>query len=83
MKFKKKVIMVMDAEKVLNLLDSDNESVASYNSDNVELLQPLSPAGELSSPQRDDSLVSQVLVSQVNIRGVASFIAIDSCLVTR
>ena len=75
--------MVMDAEKVLNLLDSDNESVASYNSDNVELLQPLSPAGELSSPQRDDSLVSQVLVSQVNIWGVASFIAIDSCLVTR
>ena len=71
----------MDAEKVLNLLDSDNESVASYNSDNVELLQPLSPAGELSSPQRDDSLVSQVLVSQVNFRGVASFIAIDSCLV--
>ena len=45
--------MVMDAEKVLDLLDSDNESVASYNSDNVELLQPLSPAGELSSPQRD------------------------------
>ena len=63
--------MVMDAEKVLNLLDSDNESVASYNSDNVELLQPLSPAGELSSPQRDDSLVSRVLVSQVNIQGVA------------
>ena len=52
--------MVMDAEKVLDLLDSDNESVASYNSDYVELLQPLSPAGDLSSPQRDCSLVSQV-----------------------
>lgn len=50
---------MMDAQQVLDLLDSDNDSVASYNSDNVELLRLSSSAEDISSLQKDSSMVSR------------------------
>ncbi len=44
----------MDAQQVVGLLDSDVDSVASYNSENVELLE-LSEG--IASPQQDSTMV--------------------------
>lgn len=43
----------MNVEQVLALLDSDNESIASFNSDAVDMLQLPSDTEDLPFPQDD------------------------------
>ena len=60
----------MGAVRVIGLLDSDDDSITSYNSDNVELLQLSASTEDISSPQKDSSMVSQreySVNSQLNV----------------